>query len=196
MVSSSKNSYPPSRASCEDLETCAHSLSNLSSPNRTINMTPSPLDQQTSNKDHFNPMYQSSGNQSPWSTKASNVNETTVTENVSRLPPMRQNSSAAAVVWDQEAGRFVSAATRSTIGGSSQVSGSELLYTGQSIFYGGPLSNESNRGLRSGSSISAAAPQRGPASSYYQQGRSQRGGQLPVFVPSDSQQNQFSSRLP
>ncbi|KAE9456784.1 hypothetical protein C3L33_11274, partial [Rhododendron williamsianum] len=196
MVSSSKNSYPPSRASCEDLETCAHSLSNLSSPNRTINMTPSPLDQQTSNKDHFNPMYQSSDNQSPWSTKASNVNETTVTENVSRLPPMRQNSSAAAVVWDQEAGRFVSAATRSTVGGSSQVSGSELLYTGQSIFYGGPLLNESNRGLRSGSSISAAAPQRGPASSYYQQGRSQRGGQLPVFVPSDSQQNQFSSRLP
>ncbi|KAI8549263.1 hypothetical protein RHMOL_Rhmol06G0012000 [Rhododendron molle] len=196
MVSSSKNSYPPSRASCEDLETCAHSLSNRSSPNRTINMTPSPLDQQTSNKDHFNPMYQSSGNQSPWSTKASNVNETTVTENVSRLPPMRQNSSAAAVVWDQEAGRFVSAATRSTVGGSSQVSGSELLYTGQSIFYGGPLLNESNRGLRSGSSISAAAPQRGPASSYYQQGRSQRGGQLPVFVPSDSQQNQFSSRLP
>ncbi|KAH7836310.1 hypothetical protein Vadar_034512 [Vaccinium darrowii] len=57
---------------------------------------------------------------------------------------------------------FVSAATRSTVGGSSQVSGSALLYMAQSIFYSGLILNDSNRGLGDGSSISAvAAPQRG-----------------------------------
>ncbi|XP_057468618.1 protein S-acyltransferase 21-like [Actinidia eriantha] len=195
----SKSSYPPSRASHEDTETCGHSISNLSSPRHTINLTPSPLEQQTSNRDHFNPIYHSQADQSPWSPKVSDGIETAVRENLSQIPPRKNNLGAAenprpSVVWDQEAGRFISAATRSA--GSSQVSGTELLYTGQSIFYGGPLVNEqSNRGPRNGGSLPAAPP-RGPTSSYYQQGRSQRGGQLPVFVPSDSQQNQFSSRFP
>ncbi|PSR99495.1 Protein S-acyltransferase [Actinidia chinensis var. chinensis] len=195
----SKSSYPPSRASHEDTETCSHSISNLSSPHHTINLTPSPLEQQTSNRDHFNPIYHSQADQSPWSPKVSDGIETAVRENLSQIPPRKNNLGAAenprpSVVWDQEAGRFISATTRSA--GSSQVSGTELLYTGQSIFYGGPLVNEqSNRGPRNGGSL-PAAPLRGPTSSYYQQGRSQRGGQLPVFVPSDSQQNQFSSRFP
>lgn len=192
----SKSSYPPSRASREDIETCGHSVSNLSSP-PPANLTPSPLEPMS-----FNPMYQSSANQSPWSAKASNGNdrnETAIKENATQMPTRRTDlgvpeSTRSSVYWDQEAGRFVSAATRS-VGSSSQVSGTELTYTGQSIFFGGPLVNEQlNRGGRNVGS-GAGGTERGSTSSYYQQGRSQRGGQLPVFVPSDSQQNQFPSRL-
>uniref|UniRef100_A0A5B7B7T1 S-acyltransferase n=1 Tax=Davidia involucrata TaxID=16924 RepID=A0A5B7B7T1_DAVIN len=199
-LSPSKSSNPPSRASREDIETCDHSFSNLSSPHPTNNLTPSPLEQQTSNRDHFNPMYQSSADQSPWSAKASYGNETAISDNIAQIP-MRENNlrgaenSRSSVFWDQEAGRFVSSASRGVGSSQSQVSGTELLYTGQSIFFGGPLVNEQlNRGTRNGSSLPAGLG-RGSTSSYYQQGRAQRGGQLPVFVPSDSQQNQFSSRL-
>ncbi|KAJ6336459.1 hypothetical protein OIU78_012954 [Salix suchowensis] len=95
------------------------------------------------------------------------------------------------VYWDPEAGRFVSS-TRGA-GSSSQVRGTELLYTDQSIFFGGPLVNEQlSRGGRTGGSL-GPSQDRGPASSHYQQSRPQRGGQLPVFVPSDSQQNLYSS---
>ncbi|XP_052203736.1 protein S-acyltransferase 21 [Diospyros lotus] len=197
--SPSKSSYPPSRASLEDLETCGHSLSNLSSPHPASNLSPSPLEQRAASRDHFNPMYLSSADQSPWSVKASDGNGTAGRDNLPSLKPVRKNNPGAAentrssVYWDQESGRFVSAATRSV--GSSQVSGTELLYTGQSIFFGGPLVNEQLSASTRNSGSLAAAPQRGPTSSYFQQGRSQRGGQLPVFVPSDSQQNQFSSRL-
>ncbi|KAI3465469.1 hypothetical protein Pfo_022132 [Paulownia fortunei] len=196
-LSPTKSSYPPSRASREDTDTCAHSMSNLSSPLAT-NLSPPPLGQLSSNRDHFNPIYQSSTVPSPLSARASDANEPPVGDNVARVPTRKNNlglaeNTKSSVYWDPEAGRFVSAATRS-VGSSSQVSATELTYTGQSIFFGGPLVNEQlNRGTRSGSSLSAG-PQRSSTSSYYQQGRSQRGGQLPVFVPSDSQQqNQFSS---
>ncbi|KAI3807767.1 hypothetical protein L1987_23701 [Smallanthus sonchifolius] len=163
--SHSKSSYPPSRASREDIETCNHSVSNMSSPG--------PLQ----GRDHFNPVYQSSANQSPLSGK----NEPTTTVQQVVLPGPRRNNlgvgestRSSSVYWDQEAGRFVSAsATRSVGGGSSsQASGTELTYTGQSIFFGGPLVGGGQRG-----------------SSYYQQSRSQRGGQLPVFVPREQNQN-------
>lgn len=84
-----------------------------------------------------------------------------------------ESNRSSSVYWDQEAGRFVSASTRSVGGGSS--SGADLTYTGQSIFFGGPIVGGGQRGSTS--------------VSYYQQGRSQRGGQLPVFVPSDQNQN-------
>lgn len=192
-LSPPKSSYPPSLVSKEDSETCHHSISNLSSP-QLSNVTPSRLEQQTVNVDHFNPIYQSSADQSPSSRRQSEQNENAVRENVARMP-MRNNNLGVAentrssVYWDQEAGRFVSSSSRSF--------GSELLYTGQSIFFGGPVVNEQQpRGSRTGSSSGSASLDRGSTSSYYQQGRSQRGGQLPVFVPSDSRQNQFSSRLP
>ncbi|XP_059461031.1 probable protein S-acyltransferase 19 isoform X3 [Corylus avellana] len=192
-LSPPKSSYPPSLVSKEDSETCHHSISNLSSP-QLSNVTPSRLEQQTVNVDHFNPIYQSSADQSPSSRRQSEQNENPVRENVARMP-MRNNNLGVAentrssVYWDQEAGRFVSSSSRSF--------GSELLYTGQSIFFGGPVVNEQQpRGSRNGSSSGSASLDRGSTSSYYQQGRSQRGGQLPVFVPSDSRQNQFSSRLP
>ncbi|CAL5416278.1 unnamed protein product [Camellia sinensis] len=184
-----------SRASHEDLESCGHDRSNLSSPYLTNTRTPSPLDQRTSNRDDLNPIYQSSANQSPHSAKPSGGND-----NLSWIPVRKNNSCSAensrsSVFWDQDAGRFVSAATRSV--GSSHASGTELSNAGQSIFFGGPLVNEQlNRGPRNSSSSMPTAPERGPTSSnYQQQGRSQRGGQLPVFVPSDSRQSQFSSRL-
>ncbi|KAK9270790.1 hypothetical protein L1049_026375 [Liquidambar formosana] len=197
-LSPSKSSYPPSRASREDLETCGNSLSNFSSPPNMNNFTPSPLEQQTSNRDHFNPVYRSSADQSPWSARASGANENTAHDNLSRIPVRKNNLGAAensrsSVFWDPEAGRFMSTTSRGG-GSTSQVPGTELLYTGQSIFFGGPLVNEQTiRGTRDGGS---SGVERGSTTSNYQQGRSYRGGQLPVFVPSDSQQNQFSSRLP
>jgi hypothetical protein len=190
-LSPSKSSYPPSRASKEDIETCHHSISNLSSP-QISNLTPSPLSQRTSNRDHFNPIYQSSANQSPLSTKQSEQNVNAVHENLARNPVRNNNlglaeSSRSSVFWDQEAGRFVSSSSRGF--------GTELLYTGQSIFFGGPVVNEHpTNGIRNGSSVAAGLERGGMSSN--QQGRSQRGGQLPVFVPSDSQQSQFPSRLP
>ncbi|KAH6799826.1 DHHC-type zinc finger family protein [Perilla frutescens var. hirtella] len=187
-LSPTKSSYPPSRASRDETDTCGLSISNMSSP-LAANLTPSPIGQHSSN---FNPMYQSSAVQSPLSVRASDTNEAPASEAVARAPTRRNNAGPAdnvksSVYWDPEAGRFVSSVTRS-VGSSSQT---ELTYTGQSIFFGGPLVNEQlNRSARS------TGPQRSSTSSYYQQGRSQRGGQLPVFVPSDSQQqNQFSSRL-
>ncbi|XAR61517.1 Protein S-acyltransferase [Bertholletia excelsa] len=192
--SSSKSSYPPSCASHEDLENCPQSLSNFSSPHPTNDLTPSP-----SNKDLLNPVYQSSANQSPWSVK-SNGNETGVGDNLLQMAPRRNNSGSAensrgSVFWDQEAGRFFSAAT-SGLRSSSESSRTELLYTGQSIFFSGPpLNDQLKRGLRTGGSMPDGSD-RGSISRYYPQGRSQRGGQLPVFVPSDSQQTQFSSKLP
>ncbi|MFS7947319.1 putative protein S-acyltransferase [Helianthus anomalus] len=165
--SHSKSSYPPSRASRDDIETCHHSVSNTSSPR--------PLQ----GRDQFNPVYQSSANQSQLSVK----NEPTV-QPVAVPGPRRNNlavgesTRSTSVYWDQEAGRFVSASTPRSVGGggsSSQATATELTYTGQSIFFGGPLVGGGQRGST--------------AVSYYQQGRSQRGGQLPVFVPSEQNQN-------
>lgn len=195
---SSKGQYQHSEASRDDTDTCAHSISNMSSPVAS-NLSPLPLGPHSSGRDHFNPMYQSSTIQSPMS--APNEVPAGGDDVAARVvPPVRRNNPGPAenvkpssVYWDPEAGRFVSAVTRNV--GSSSSSGPELTYTGQSIFFGGPLVNEQFRGARSGSSASGGQ-QRSSTSSYYQQGRSQRGGQLPVFVPSDSQQqNQFSSRL-
>lgn len=196
----SKSSYPPSRASREDSETCGQSLSNFSSPH-VSNLAPSPLVQHISSMDHFNPMYQSSANQSPLSVRQSLGHETTVHETAAQAPIRKKGSTAAensrnSVFWDPEAGRFVSSSSGGA--GSSQVLGAELLYTGQSIFFGGPLVNDQlSRGTRTGSSM-AYSLDSGSTSSNYQQSRLQRGGQLPVFVPSDSrsQHKQFSSRLP
>ncbi|KAC9923455.1 hypothetical protein E3N88_45073 [Mikania micrantha] len=128
--SHSKNSYPPSRASREDTETCNHSVSNMSSPGP--------------GREHFNPVYQPSANQSPWSGK----NEPVTVQQVA-APGPRRNNWVPVKVQDRP--------------------------PCQSIFFGGPL---------------VGGGQRGPTTvSYYQQGRSQRGGQLPVFVPSEQNQN-------
>lgn len=179
---SPKSSYPPSRASREDVETGRYTASNLSSPH-VSSLAPSPLEQKSSNVDQCNPIYHSSNDQSPLSEKQSIGNG-----NVGQIPTEKgdsflQGNKRSVIFWDQEAGRFVSS---SRSGGSS--SGAELLYSGQSIFFGGPVLNEpSARGARN---IGTLAFEHDRSSSY-QQGRSQRGGQLPVFVPSDSEQTSF-----
>ena len=193
------NSYPASNASHasrDDIGSWHQSLGNFSSAN-VSNLAISPIQQQTSNRDHFNPIYQTSADESPWSARQSDVDGNPSHENVAQIP-MRRNLGAAenmrtTVYWDPEAGRFVSS-TRGA-GSSSQVRGTELLYTDQSIFFGGPLVNEQLSRGRTGSSLTLSQD-RGSTSSHYQQGRSQRGDQLPVFVPSDSHQNLYSSRSP
>ncbi|KAJ6921076.1 hypothetical protein NC651_014603 [Populus alba x Populus x berolinensis] len=194
------NSYPASNASNasrDDIESCRQSRGNFSSAN-VSNLAPSPLQQQTSNRDHLNPIYQTSTDQPPWTARQIELNGNPLRENVAQIP-MRRNLGVAenmrtAVYWDPEAGRFVSSSRGA--GSSSQVRGTELLYKDQSIFFGGPLVNELlSRGTRTGTSL-APSQDRGSTSSHYQQGRSQRGDQLHVFVPSDSQQNQYSSRSP
>uniref|UniRef100_A0A7C9F2U6 S-acyltransferase n=1 Tax=Opuntia streptacantha TaxID=393608 RepID=A0A7C9F2U6_OPUST len=195
-LSSAKSSYPPSRASGEDIETCAHSVSNMSSPHPS-HFTTSPL---PSNTDNFNPVFRSSANQSPLST-------TEGPGNTARIPGKKSDSNAGesgknTVYWDPEAGRFVSSGSRGGAASSSVAPRTELSYTGQSIFFGGPLVNENlmRGGMRrpgAGGPPGGGATDRERGSSF-QQGRSQRGGQFPVFVPSDSQSGQFSSssRLP
>ncbi|XP_047163147.1 protein S-acyltransferase 21 [Vigna umbellata] len=196
-LSPSKSSYAPSQASKDDIDaSCHHSMSNFSSP-LVSNLTPSPMQKPSLNRDHFNPMYQQpSGNQSPSSAKESEGNTNPVQENVARVP-MRSNCLAvsdnrrSSVFWDQAAGRFVSSSSSSRGPGSSQISGTELLYTGRSIFFGSPVVNEQpNTGTRVSSSV-AGIPDRDSTLRDFQQGRSHRGGQLPVFVPGYSQQNKF-----
>ncbi|XP_076946379.1 protein S-acyltransferase 21-like [Bidens hawaiensis] len=187
----SKSSYPPSRASRDDTE-CAHSVvSNLSSPQPA--------------QDHFNPIYQSSGNQSPWSNEPAPPAPVAVPVLVPAPPPVRlpqmprrnaaanEGTRSSSVYWDQEAGRFVSAAKVKPGGGgsTSQGSGTELTYTGQSIFFGGPLVGPSSGGGPQRETTTNASAITTNTSSYYQQGRSQRGGQLPVFVPSESSQQRL-----
>ncbi|RAL50399.1 hypothetical protein DM860_016866 [Cuscuta australis] len=145
-MSPSKSSYPPSRASREDNESYSHSVRNLSSP-LPPHLTPSPLGPYSASRAH---------------SAQEKKNSAAVSE----------SSRGSSVFWDQEAGRFVGpAATTST----SQHPGAELTFTGQSIFFGGPLlaQGTTNRPQRTGGA----------------------GGQLPIFVPrGDSPQNQPSSR--
>ncbi|KAL4282095.1 hypothetical protein GQ457_03G037520 [Hibiscus cannabinus] len=184
------SSYPSSHASRED----ARSIGDMSS--HVSSITPSPMAQQHSNREHFNPMYGTSVNQSPLSTKQSEGNEHAA-EHPIRKTCSAIESSRTSVFWDPEAGRFVSSSSRNA--GPLQAPGSELLYSGRSIFFGGPLTNEQvNRGMRSTSSLDRGSTSSLHLHLHQQQGRSERGGQLPVFVPSDyhSLENQFPSRSP
>ncbi|KAK4745763.1 hypothetical protein SAY87_012075 [Trapa incisa] len=189
-TSRSKSSYPPSRASREDIETCGHSLSNMSSPHLS-NATASPLEPVGGlSHDHFDLRYQLSGNQSPMPGRRNGVTGPAPT-NAARRNLSGPESGRVSVVWDQEAGRFVSSSATSRVGGGSgQVPGGELLYTSQSIFFGSPLVNPEgpSRGGRGGASSGSGAERGATQPSYYQQGRAHRGGQLPVFLPSDYQQ--------
>ncbi|XP_039170550.1 protein S-acyltransferase 21-like [Eucalyptus grandis] len=187
-MSRAKSSYRLSRTSREDTETCGHSLSNMSSPHLS-NLTTSPFDNRIANRDHFNPIYRSSASQSPRSAKQSEGNENSLHMNVPQHPGRKNlgaaESTKSSVYGDREleAGGFISLSKGV---GSSQIPGSKLVYTGRSIFFDGPIVNEQpNRGM--GSGIVAPNWERGSTSNYYQQGRSQRGGQLPVFLPSDNQ---------
>ncbi|WOL16836.1 hypothetical protein Cni_G25624 [Canna indica] len=187
-----KSSYPPSRASREDLDTCPQTPSSLSSPHYTNSLSLGPtLEQQPSNTKHFNPMYQSSANRSPWSVQSNEATgsmQPAHSSDQGQARKMKANplgSSRSSVYWDQEAGRFVS--SLNIAGPSSQGSHTELLYSEPSIFFGGPMLSEGP--VRSF---------RNAGISYQRQGGTDRGrgpNQLPVFVPRDHQKNQ-SSKFP
>lgn len=192
-LSPSKSSYPPSQASKEDIDACHHSMSNFSSP-QVPNLTPSPMQRPGLNRDHFNPMFQQpSANQSPSSAKGSEGNLNPVHEIGARVP-MRSNNLAvsedkkSSVFWDPAAGRFVPFSSSGQ--GSYQIPRTELSYTGRSIFFGSPAVNEQSNaaGTRNSSSVAGVSDRDYPIRDF-QRGRSHRGGQLPVFVPSYSQQN-------
>ncbi|KAJ4811747.1 S-acyltransferase [Rhynchospora pubera] len=166
-VSPLRASYPPSWASRGEIESYPQTPSILSTPQNPNSV----------NRQHFNPIYQSSVNRSPLSNLSAGVNDP------SERNALTAGKSRPSVYWDQEAGRFVSSyGTGSGIGGASsagsRLAQTELMYTGQSIFFGGPLINEPvGRSFRDagGSSQRPSWAERGRAAQQ----------QLPVFVPSD-----------
>ncbi|KFK31028.1 hypothetical protein AALP_AA6G058700 [Arabis alpina] len=129
-----------------------HNASGRSSPASTHQTKNSPG---LTTRDHFNPMYMSSSaNQSPLNDEES--------RNVVVASAARRNlasSDESSVVWDPEAGRFVSSSQNPGLANNITCSGSD----GSRRVRGNPLSG------------------------YMQQVRSQRGSQLPVFMPTDSQ---------
>lgn len=181
-----KSPYPPSRASREDLDTCPQTPSALSSPHQGSGFT------SVSDQRHFNPIYQTSANRSPWSVKTTEGEEPAAGRNAdnSRLRSTANTSGnlRSSVYWDQEAGQFVSSQSNAA---SSSWAGSrtELLYTGQSIFFGSPLlggggAKKSSRSVSSSSQqLQGGAVERGRGSQ-----------QLPIFVPRDSKDHH--QRLP
>lgn len=161
-----RSPYPPSIASADDIELYPQTPSSFQSNSRT----PTPIAEHHPSK-HFNPIYQTSANRSPFSAKG---NEAAIPEanNARRFSaPNTDRSPRSSVYWDQEAGRFMSAQANQVP--SSRVTRPDLLYTGQSIFFGGPLMADS-----------ATRSFRDPGGSSQRSGVS-RPHQLPVFIPAD-----------
>ncbi|XP_047067296.1 protein S-acyltransferase 21-like [Lolium rigidum] len=178
-----KSSYAPSVASADDIELYPQTPSSFQSNSRA----PTPIAEHHPAK-HFNPIYQTSVNRSPFSARASGVNEAAISEanNGRRFGlPNTDRSPRSSVYWDQEAGRFMSAQANQNHGPSSRVGRPDLLYTGPSIFFGGPLM---------GDSATRSFRDPGGSSSQRSSGVS-RPQQLPVFVPTDPQKDHVS-RLP
>lgn len=108
-------------------------------------------------------MYMSSpANESPLNEEGSRNGVVTAIRN---LP----SSDESLVVWDPEAGRFVS---------SSRIPGTD---------FGGPLGNERLNTITSSGTDGSRRAIGNPLTGYFQQVRSHRGDQLPVFMPTDSQ---------
>ncbi|CAM8919113.1 unnamed protein product [Rhodiola kirilowii] len=188
--SPSRNSYPPSRASREDIESCHNSINSLTSPQNINSQTP-PLAQLSSIRDQLNLMHRSSAEQ-PRQGQPSVIQSRNPARNSVGAPVNSRTS----IFWDPVAARFVSAASQTTTtdAPSSQPTGRELPYTGQSIFSGGPHATEQSPRLSRGTGPAGlSGTDRGPTVNQYQYSRSHRGGQLPVFTPTDSNQNPTSS---
>ncbi|CAN6463971.1 unnamed protein product [Victoria cruziana] len=123
-----KNSYPPSRASRDDIEAGTRSVSSLSSPahtNASVVLSPLPtaspdtgkmpftVGKLMTNREHFNPIYQPSAGRSPWSAKAGDARENILSHALDEKlvrknrGNIRENQRPS-VFWDQTAGRYVS----------------------------------------------------------------------------------------
>ncbi|XP_019414474.1 PREDICTED: protein S-acyltransferase 21-like isoform X2 [Lupinus angustifolius] len=195
-LSPSKSSYPTSQGRKEDIDSCQHSMSNFSS-SQVSNLTPSTMQRPGLSRDHFIPMYQQPlGGQSSSSAKESQGNINPIDDNGAHVSmrsntlPVSENRRPSSVFWDQAAGRFVTSSSRGQ--GSAQISGTELTYTDRSIFFSSHVVNEHQTTATRNSSTVAGIPDGDPTLRDIQQGRSHRGGQLPVFVPGYSQQNKFT----
>lgn len=167
-------SLTPSQASREDGETHPQTPSSLGSPIQGSSKL-------HSNTKHFNPIYQQSANHSPLSVKSTDGSSIAVgkkSEDVAKTNNMNAlENSRTLVYWDQNAGRFVS--SQCTTGSSSQSARTELTYTGHSIFFGGPV--WAGNVAKSSSNFDVANNRPG------QLVRGRGSDQLPLFVPSDSQ---------
>ncbi|KAG2308959.1 hypothetical protein Bca52824_028707 [Brassica carinata] len=155
-----------------------HRTSSNASGRSTPPNTSSPVPALT--REHFNPMYMSSSaNESPL-----NEEERRSVVIAAAAAARRNNmatSDESSVVWDPEAGRFVSS--------SLQTPATEL-----AAFGGGPLAaNERLSSVTSSGSDGSRRVGGNALTGYFQQVRSQRGGQLPVFMPSDSQMHRHLS---
>ncbi|XP_020528623.1 probable protein S-acyltransferase 19 isoform X1 [Amborella trichopoda] len=184
-----KASYPPSQASMEDLDTGTQSMSSFSSPPHThhdsLALNPAPLERPAGPTSTvrasfpFNlpkqkiPVFQSSSEVYFDGRIAQRSNNVTGLPMPIQSSSLTQDNKRTSVVWDQEAGRYISFPTsaRNDVGleatnrfstqaveasssGNVKSRGSlpdsfavkignqqaeRLTYTGQSIFFGGPL---------------------------------------------------------
>lgn len=245
-ISSMRNSVAPSQGSKDEYETGTHSMSSLSSPSHvheSVKLSPLPG---THGFSHLNasgsvPGFMPAKPQpstskavlhsvEPVSSFPSVVNEKKIPEESSMDPLLLSASTAllrdvkrTSVVWDQEAGRYVSvsATTSDTRNRSSQQnltsktnvdnrrsvpviqpeessSSSKLMYTGESIFFGGPLLSVPGKdgGAKTDKSSVFRRGQDQMVPNFSRESRFKRdtgSNQLPVFVPGGFGQNPQSS---
>lgn len=183
-----RNSYSQSLASKEDYETATPTASSLSSPARTA--THEPAVSLSLNQ-----------NQMPAHRPLVPVPDRTITSvPVPSLGP-RGTFPRASVVWDQEAGRYVSVPPPTTANRAetTRVSGNNprpnshmpgperLMYTGQSIFFGGPLLGAAARDGRRSEASTGSRPEIEREPNVIRGER--RGDSFPVFVPGGFQTN-------
>ncbi|KAK9670077.1 hypothetical protein RND81_13G175500 [Saponaria officinalis] len=237
-ISSLKNSVPPSQCSRDEYETGTHSMSSFSSPSHvheSVTLSPLPRPHATN---HVNAAASAPWNNAvqPPSYKAvipvpnfpAVLNEKKP-EKESGTDPLLVSASTAllrdvkrtSVVWDQEAGRYVSvpATTNTRNTHSLQISNTnvdtsnysrrpppsipaeepssstrvpqqqsdKLMYTGESIFFGGPLLKIPDKdGVKSDRSSVFRRGQEQLVPTFSRETRFKRDGssnQLPVFLP-------------
>ncbi|CAN8324539.1 unnamed protein product [Cochlearia groenlandica] len=239
-LSFSRNSFAPSQGSRDEYETGTHSMSSFSSPGHAHEaVTLSPLPQYHTAGHHFTAAASSNISRPPLNPATNHMIQSTFDEKIMQkghnadplLLPAPAPSSLmrdvrrTSVVWDQEAGRYISvpattsdARTRlssqnqsvpiSHMGNNTQnprtgvatpqdsysgkapppqQQGERLMYTGESIFFGGPLVNIPNRdSLRNESGSGRREGQDRMTLTLPREARFKResnSNQLPVFAP-------------
>ncbi|KAL9229490.1 hypothetical protein vseg_004952 [Gypsophila vaccaria] len=251
-ISSMRNSVPPSQGSRDEYETGTQSMSSVSSPSHvheSVTLSPLPRAHATN---HLNV-----AGSAPWGNIVQPSSYKAVLQSVDSVPnfppvlheknPEKERSTdplllpastallrdvkRTSVVWDQEAGRYVSVpATTNTRNTSSlqisntnvdtsnhgrrppsaipqeepssssrvpQQQSDKLMYSGESIFFGGPLIKIPGKdGVKSDRSSIFRRGQEPLAPNFSRETRFKRDGssnQLPVFLPGGSAQNLSSS---
>ncbi|CDY47797.1 BnaC01g22530D [Brassica napus] len=194
----SRNSFAPSHGSKDEYETETHSMSSFSSPSHVHEaVSLSPLPQYHTAGNRFAAGASSNAPRPPLNpgmihstfdekimqkgNKADPLPHPAPAPAASLLRDVRRTS----VVWDQEAGRYVSPIP-SSHAQNPRSQGEKLMYTGDSIFFGGPLVNIPNRdGLRNEGDSGREGQDRMtlalPREARFR--RDTTSNQLPVFAP-------------